>query len=112
MPPKPIRLNALQLKTLTLLQEIARQPMFASVEAETGVAVIQMMPDAHGDHFHIGPRVVMGRDATGLANPAVHKALSRKGLVEERAGGVIAVTVAGQEFETGMRDKVLHGSDH
>ena len=112
MPPKPIRLNALQLKTLALLQEIARQPMFASVDAETGTAVISMMPDAHGDHFHIGPRVVMGKDATGLTNPAVYKALSRKGLVEERPGGVVVITVAGQEYDTGIRDKVLHGSDH
>lgn len=111
MPPNPKRLNALQLKTLTLLQEIAGHALFAEAE-EGGGAVIHMLPDAHGDHFHIGPRVVLGRDATGLTNPAVKTALIRKGMAEERPGAVLALTPAGRAYETGLRDKILHGSDH
>lgn len=111
MPPNPKRLNPLQLKTLTLLQEVAKHPLYAD-EREDGGAVINMLPDAHGDHFHIGPRVVMGKDATGLSNPAVWKALGRKGLVEEGADGRLAVTPGGLDYPTGLRDKILHGSDH
>ncbi len=111
MPPNPSRLNALQLKTLTLLQEIARHPMYAT-EREDGDVSIEMMPNAHGDHFHIGSRVVMGRDATGLDNPAVHTALARKGLVVGAGGGGLVLTAAGRAYETGIRDKILHGSDH
>ncbi len=112
MPPNPSRLNALQLKTLTLFQEIARQPLFASEDPDSGAQVIHMLPDAHGDHFHIGRRVVLGRDATGLENPAVRKALARKGLIEDGPGGRLALTPAGQAYETGLRGKILHGSDH
>lgn len=112
MPSNPSRLNALQLKTLTLLQVIARQPIYATLEAETGAQVIKMLPDPHGDHFHIGPRVVMSKDATGLRNPAVYKALGRKGLVEDRPGGAFALTTAGQSYDTGLASTILHGSDH
>lgn len=110
MPPKPSRLNALQAKTLTLLQEIARHPMFAEPGPE-GAVVIRMLPDAHGDHFHIGSRVVLGRDATGLHNPSVHIALERKGLID-LVGRDIVLTPAGQAYDTGLRSKILHGSDH
>jgi len=110
MPPKQLRLNSLQAKTLTLLQEIARHPMFADA-TEDGGAVIRMLPDAHGDHFHIGSRVVLGRDASGLQNSSVHVALERKGFVE-LAGREIVLTPAGAAYETGMRNKILHGSDH
>lgn len=112
MPPNPKRLNALQLKTLTLLQELAKHPLFVEpAEAGEGV-VVNMLPDAHGDHFHIGARVVMGKDATGLRNPAVWKALDRKGFVAQGADGRYVVTPAGLDYPTGLRDKILHGSDH
>lgn len=111
MPPNPARLNALQLKTLTLLQEIARHPIFADEEADGG-AVVHMLPDAHGDHFHIGQRVVLGRDATGLSNPAVMTALARKGMIVNREDAVLELTAAGRAYATGLRDRILHGSDH
>lgn len=111
MPPNPKRLNALQLKTLTLLQEISRHPIYAEAR-ESGGAAIHMMPEAHGDHFHIGARVVRGRDATGLRNPAVWKALGRKGMVAESPDGGLVVTQDGLDYPTGLRDKILHGSDH
>ena len=51
MPPKmnPLGLNALQLKTLTLLQELARLPAYSRTAEEEGVAV--RPPDPHGDHI-------------------------------------------------------------
>lgn len=112
MPPNPAKLNALQLKTLTLLQEIAKHPMYVTEDEASGEAVIQMLPPAHGNHFHIGSVVVMGKDATGLNNPAVWRALGRKGLVSERPDGASALTADGKAYETGLRDKILHGSDH
>jgi hypothetical protein len=112
MPPNPKRLNALQLKTLTLLQEIARHPLFAE-EMESGDVRIRMMPEPHGDHFHIGSRVVLSRDATGLQNRAVHAALSRKGCLDQLGlDGDLVVTRDGMDYPTGLRDKILHGSDH
>lgn len=105
------RLNTLQAKTLTLLQEVAAQPMFATSE-EDGSVVIRMLPEPHGDHFHVGRRVVMSSDATGLQNPAVWKALARKGFLTPREDGGLTLTPAGLAEETGLRDKILHGSDH
>ncbi len=114
MPPKsnPLRLNPLQLKTLVLLQEIARHPGFASPAAEGGDIVIRSLPHAHGDHFHIGDAVVSGKDATGLHNRAVWLALARKGLVREGQEGGLGLTAEGQGYDTGIADQVLHRADH
>lgn len=113
MSPKknPLKLNSLQLKTLTLLQEVARQPDLTSTDEATGETVIRSLPHAHGNHFHIGRAVVMTADATGLGNPAVWAALGRKGLIRQVDNGY-AITAAGAEYDTGMRDQIFHGSDH
>ena len=81
MPPKrnSLGLNALQLRTLTLLQELARLPDNSGSAEAAGIAV--RPPDAHGDHFHIGEAVVASHNASGLRNPAVWVVLERKGLV-------------------------------
>lgn len=113
MPPKtnPLKLNNLQLKTLTLLQEIARQPDLTDTDEETGETVIRALPHAHGNHFHIGRLTVMSADATGLSNQAVWTALIRKGLLRQVDQGY-AMTEAGAGYDTGLRDSILHGSDH
>ncbi len=113
MSPKknPLKLNSLQLKTLTLLQEVARQPDLTSTDEATGETIIRSLPHAHGNHFHIGRAVVMTADATGLGNPAVWAALARKGLIRQVENGY-AITAAGAEYDTGMRDQIFHGSDH
>lgn len=108
----PLKLNNLQLKTLTLVQEIARDPDYAETDEESGEPVIKGLPHAHGDHFHLGTYVVAGKDATGLNNAGVWAALERKGLVRQRESGGVAVTGAGMEYETGLRQSILHGSDH
>ena len=82
MPPKrnPLGLNALQLKTLTLLQELARLSDYSRPGEEPGTIAVRP-PEPHGDHFHLGEAVVAARDANGLRNPAVWAALQRKGLL-------------------------------
>lgn len=113
MPPKPnpAKLNALQLKTLTLLQVIARIPGNARAEADGGLQILQF-PHAHGDHFHLGDFTVMGRDATGLENQAVWNALTRKGLLRSEYPHSIAVTAAGLAYDTGLADQILHRGGH
>src|ERR1700745_3803787 len=112
MPPKrnPLGLNALQLKTLTLLQELARVTANPRAAEEAGIAVRR--PDPHGDHFHLGDAVVATRDATGLRNPAVWAALERKGLIRSMYPHEAVVTPLGLNYETGLREVILHKSAH
>ena len=112
MPPKrnPLGLNALQLKTLTLLQELARLTGDSGSVDETGIAV--RSPDPHGDHFHLGDAVVVTRDASGLRNPAVWVALERKGLIRSMYPHGAVVTALGLDYETGLRETILHRSGH
>ena len=96
MPPKtnPLKLNKLQLKTLAILQELARDPRTSSTEDEAGSALITMIPQPHGNHIHVGERVVSTRDASGLWNQAVWNALQRKGLAAPTFPVAIRLTVA------------------
>ncbi len=57
----PQNLNALQLKTLTLIQELARASG-QEPDAE-GAISITGLPQPHGNHFHLGHAVVMTSDA-------------------------------------------------
>jgi hypothetical protein len=108
----PLKLNPLQARTLTLLQELARLPECADPPAADGTVRLRLLPEPHGDHFHIGAAVVRSRDATGLANPAVYAALARRGLIEPGAGGLPALTVTGLAYDTGLAERILHRSDH
>lgn len=113
MPSKrnPLGLNPLQLKTLTLLQELARIAGKPPQGGEPGLAVTEL-PDPHGDHFHMGEAVVAARDATGLRNPSVWAALERKGLIQPKLPDAVIVTPLGQEYDTGLKDAILHKSGH
>src|SRR3979411_1212556 len=114
MPTKrnPLNLNALQLKTLTLLQELARLAGQPAAEEEPGGLAITELPDPHGDHFHLGEAVVAARDATGLRNPSVWAALERKGLIRPKLPEAVILTSLGQEYETGLRDVILLRTGH
>jgi hypothetical protein len=114
MPPKrnPLNLNPLQLKTLTLLQAIALLPSGAKPGEKDGSTVITALPDPHGDHFHLGDAVVAARDASGLRNAAVWAALERKGLVRTQFPESATLTAAGRDYDTGLRDAILHRSSH
>ena len=113
MPAKknPLNLNALQLKTLTLLQELARSPAHAKPSADGTVRVTEL-PYPHGDHFHVGAAIVMARDANGLANPAAWVALERKGLIKSEFPDAAVLTPAGLAYDTGLADTILHRGSH
>ena len=114
MPPKrnPLNLNPLQLKTLTLLQEVARIAGRPADDDAPGAVAIRQLPTPHGDHFHIGEATVAARDATGLRNPAVWAALERKGLVRLKLPEAVIVTALGCEYDTGLADALLHRASH
>jgi hypothetical protein len=113
MPPKqnPLGLNPLQLKTLALLQALARLPDHARPAGDDGV-LVDNLPHPHGDHFHLGDAVVASRDATGLANPAAWAALARKGLIKSMFPDAALLTREGIAYETGLADAILHRGDH
>ncbi len=113
MAPKrnPLNLNPLQLKTLTLLQQLARLPDYSRPGEEPGSVVLTRLPYPHGDHFHVGEAVVASRDATGLRNPAVWAALERKGLIRSSPPTAI-VTSSGLGYDTGLRMAILHDAAH
>ena len=114
MPPKrnPLKLNKLQLRTLTVAQLLARDLNFAQRDETTGAVTLLQIPHAHGDHLHIGRFTVSTREASGLSNPAVWAALVRKGLA--RVDGPIAITLTaeGVSYDTGSGDRFLAPSDH
>src|ERR1700675_4543453 len=113
MPPKrnPLNLNPLQLKTLTLLQALALLPDATPGEGE-GSVLLTSLPDPHGDHFHLGDAVVAARDATGLRNQAVWAVLERKGLVKTQFPQSATLLAAGRDYDTGLKDAILHRSSH
>ena len=108
----PLNLNALQLRTLTILQELARLPDIAVPDPASGATTINALPHAHGDHFHIGDKLVMSRDASGLNNPAVWAALERKGVVKTNFPENVVLTADGAAYDTGLREAIFHGHDH
>jgi hypothetical protein len=107
----PAKLNPLQLRTLTLLQAIARLPD-AAKETPEGDIAITAFPHAHGDHFHLGDATVAARDATGLENQNVWNALVRKGLAKAQWPHQIALTPDGVGYDTGLADAILQGGGH
>lgn len=108
----PLNLNPLQLRTLTLLQALATLPDHSEPGDEPGSVRISSLPHAHGDHFHVGPWAVAARDATGLQNEAAWLALERKGLIKSLFPVSCVVTQAGLDYDTGLKDQVLHGATH
>jgi hypothetical protein len=115
MPQKrnPLGLNPLQLRTLTLLQELGRIAGKPAAEDDgPGSIAITEFPNAHGDHFHLGEALVSARDATGLRNPAVFAALERKGLIRPKFPEAVILTPLGQEYDTGLRETLLRRGAH
>lgn len=114
MPPRinPLRLNPLQLRTLTILQQLARFPETSTRNEESGEVMINNLPAPHGNHFHCGDAVVASRDATGLRNEGVWKALERKGLARSFYPLGIALKPEGLAYDTALSTKILHHADH
>jgi hypothetical protein len=112
MPKKnPLNLNPLQLRTLTLFQALTRVAGQAQPADEDG-ALLVAVPHPHGDHFHLGNALVLARDATGFANPAVWVVLERKGLIRSMFPAAVVVTAAGLAYDTGLAESILHRADH
>ena len=113
MPPKrnPLNLNPLQLRTLTLLQVIARIPEAATSSAN-GDVVISQFPQAHGDHFHLADATVAAKDASGLYNEAVWNTLTRKGLARAEWPRQLTLTAEGVSYDTGEARQILKSSGH
>ncbi len=114
MAPKnnPLNLNPLQLRTLALLQELARHPETATPVPENGGMMLTQLPHPHGNHFHVGSKVVASKDATGLFNQSVWTALERKGLAHGQFPHAIIVTKDGLAYDTSAAGPILHGGDH
>jgi len=108
----PLNLNPLQLRTLTLLQALARLEGHAGPADEPGHVVVANLPRAHGDHFHLGDAIVQARDATGLGNEAAWAALQRKGLIRSLFPAAAVLTPAGLAYETGLADHILRRGSH
>lgn len=114
MAPKknPLGLNALQLKTLTLLQEMARLGGRPAPDEPDGHILVSGMPHAHGDHFHMGDAIVRSQDASGLSNEGAWAALERKGLIKAMFPIAAILTPAGLAYDTGLREVILHRGHH
>lgn len=108
----PLKLNPLQLKTLAILQALAREPGFADPPDAEGLVRIRAYPVAHGDHVHIGRLIVRAKDATGLFNPNVLNVLARRGLITPGPSFEPVLTPAGLAYETGISEDILHESGH
>lgn len=110
--PNPLRLNPLQLKTLTVMQALAQERDFADPPAEDGSVRIHSLPHPHGNHVHLGRAMVALRDLSGLGNPSVLNALARKGLLKGGTDGAYTLTGAGLDYDTGIADQILPGGEH
>ncbi len=110
MPPRrnPLKLNPLQLRTLTLLQALARIEGHGRPAEQEGHRIVTGFPGQHGDHFHLGDAVVLAKDATGLHNEAAWVALERKGLLKSMFPVAAVLTPAGLDYDTGLADEILH----
>jgi hypothetical protein len=107
----PKRLNALQLRTLAVLQAMARDPALAEPPDADGSVLIRMLPQPHGDHFHIAGGIVSARDASGLSNRHVFEALVRKGLLLAGPAGMPILTAQGLAYDTSAAGRVLRSPE-
>jgi hypothetical protein len=108
----PLKLNPLQLRTLTVLQVMAETDGAGEPGPVEGEYTIHRFPGRHADHFHIGEFVVSGSDATGLFNEAVWNALARKGLARSEWPAAVILTSEGLAYETGLAGEILHRGSH
>lgn len=110
--PNPLNLHKLQLKTLSLLQAIARQPELAEDTAEGGrVIPASSIPHAHGTRFQIAGSMVDARHARGLDKETIWKALEENGLAVSGWPDKITLTKAGQDYYTGVAREVFLSID-
>lgn len=114
MPPKqnPLKLNPLQLRTLAVLQALARDPNSAGSGPGAGEVTVERFPQQHGGHFHVGTFAVAAKDATGLYHEKVWHALERRNLARADWPHRITLTPAGLAYATGLDETLFHASPH
>jgi len=114
MPPRqnPLKLNPLQLRTLTVLQALARDPATAGKGPGAGEMTVERFPEPHGEHFHLGAFVVATKDASGLYIENVWHALERRGLARADWPHRVTLTTTGLTYDTGLAGEILHKSPH
>lgn len=114
MPPKhnPLKLNPLQLRTLAVLQAVARVPNMAMRGPAAGEVTIERFPQPHGDHVHLGDAVVSAKTLSGLYNDKVWHALERKGLAKADWPHRLTLTANGLSYDTGLADEFFGRSPH
>jgi len=111
MKKKPIKLNALQSRTLALFQLLAQSEENATFDKNSGEISIRYLPQPHGDHVHVGDYVISAKDASGFSNETVWRALERKGLARSNFPLEIILTPEGQAHDTGLSEN-FQKSDH
>ena len=102
----PLRLNKLQLRTLALTQLMANDKEFSETNPGDGEVTVSTLPSPAGGTVQIGSIAVSARDASGLSNPVVWKALERKGIIRFDSSLRIVVTATGLNYDTGLGDKL------
>ena len=108
----PLKLNPLQLRTLTVLQALAATDGAGEPGPNDGEYTIRRFPGRHADHFHVGGFVVSGSNATGLFNESVWNALARKGLARSGWPAAMILTAEGLTYDTGLAGEILHRASH
>ena len=108
----PSKLNPLQLRTLAILQALARLPDMATHGPGSGEITVERFPQPHGDHLHLGEGVVAAKNVTGLYIDRVWHALERKGLARADWPHRIVLTADGIAYDTGIAETILHRSPH
>lgn len=108
----PLKLNPLQLRTLAVLQALARDPRSAGTGPGAGEMTVERFPEPHGSHLHLGDAVIAAKDASGLYNEKVWHALERKGLARSDWPHRVTLTPVGLAYDTGLADVLLRPSPH
>lgn len=108
----PVKLNALQKRTLALIQELAEESDLGLKDESSGNIRVHIHLHSHHDHVHIGRFTVSTRFASGLQNQNVWTALERKGLIVGQFPVSLDLTPEGQAVKTGVRQQMLEHSDH
>ena len=113
MPTKtrPLKLNKSQLKILTIFQQFANAPETSS-RNEKNEVLLTNNPNTYGNHFQCGDALILAKDATGLRNQSVWRALERKGLARSMFPFGLTLTEEGERYLTGLNDKILHRADY
>ena len=103
----PLKLNRLQLRILTIFQQLARFPETSSENIEIGEVMISNLPKPRGSQFYCGNSIVLTKNSTGLTNESVWKALERKGLARSFFPLGIAIKTNRMNYNMGLSKLIL-----